>query len=48
MKKNGFDEMEGFGCSPSAVADLNIFCCEDMISDHLPEQYEDALDGLAE
>jgi hypothetical protein len=48
MKKNGFDKMEGFGCSPSAVADLNIFCCEDMIGDHFPEQYEDALDALAE
>lgn len=47
MKRNGVGKFEGIGCSPSAVSDLNIFCCEDMISDHMPEQYEDALDALA-
>ena len=36
------------GCSPSKIADMNVFCFQDMISDHMPEQYEDALDALAE
>jgi hypothetical protein len=48
MKKNfAGGSYEGFGCDPSAVADLNIFCCQDMITDHLVEPYEDALDELA-
>jgi hypothetical protein len=47
MKKNFAGSYEGFGCDPSAVADLNIFCCQDMITDHLVEPYEDALDELA-
>jgi Lipase (class 3) len=47
MKKNFAGSYEGFGCDPGAVADLNIFCCQDMISDHLVEPYEDALDELA-
>lgn len=47
MKKNFAGTYEGFGCTPNAVADLNIFCCEDMVTDHLVEPYEDALDELA-
>jgi hypothetical protein len=47
MKKNFAGSYEGFGCDPSAVADLNVFCCQDMITDHLVEPYEDALDALA-
>lgn len=39
---------EGFGCDPSAVADLNVFCCPDMVSDHLVEAYENAFDELAD
>jgi len=33
-------------CPPRTVAARNIFMCNDMISDHLPEMYEDALDSL--
>ena len=47
MKKNYAGTYEAFGCSPDDVADLNIFCNHDMISDHLCEPYEDALDVLA-
>jgi len=37
---------QAYSCSPQAVAARNIFMCNDMISDHLPEMYEDALDSL--
>jgi len=47
-KKNFAGCFEAIGCNPSKIADLNVFCCEDMVSDHLPEQYEDALDALVE
>lgn len=46
MKKNFAGSFEAFGCNPGKIAELNVFCCEDMVSDHLPEQYEDALDAL--
>lgn len=48
MKKNFAGSFEAIGCSPSKVAELNVFCCEDMVSDHMPEQYENALDILVE
>lgn len=47
MKKNFAGTYEAFGCHPNDVADLNIFCNQDMISDHLCEPYEDAFDVLA-
>jgi hypothetical protein len=37
-----------YGCDPKKVAEGNIFLCQDMLTDHLPEQYENALDALAE
>jgi Lipase (class 3) len=47
MKRNFAGTYEVFGCNPRAVADLNIYCCQDMLADHLVEPYEDALDELA-
>lgn len=48
MKYNlAAQSFEAIGCNPSKVAELNVFCCEDMVSDHMPEAYEDALDALA-
>jgi hypothetical protein len=46
MKKNFAGSYEGFGCDPKDIADLNIFINQDMITDHLVEPYEDALDEL--
>jgi hypothetical protein len=46
MKKDVTGFYEGFGCDPRAVADLNILCCPDMLSDHMVEPYEEALDEL--
>jgi hypothetical protein len=47
MKKHSTgSSFQASGCSPAKIADLNVFCCQDMVSDHLPEQYEDALDAL--
>ena len=43
--KGGF---EAVPCRPQAISDLNIFMSEDMVIDHLPEQYEDSLDALRE
>jgi Lipase (class 3) len=42
---NGF---EAIPCQPRKISDLNIFMSEDMVIDHLPEQYEDSLDALRE
>ena len=43
-KTNG--KFDAIPCRPQTVSGLNIFMCEDMVTDHLPEQYEDALDAL--
>mmetsp|Transcript_35509 Transcript_35509/g.77059 ORF Transcript_35509/g.77059 Transcript_35509/m.77059 type:complete len:309 (-) Transcript_35509:14-940(-) len=49
MKKNVISgDFEGYGCDASAVAKNTVFIGQDMFSDHLPEQYEDALDALLE
>jgi len=45
IKKNG-DKFEAIPCLPQSMAKLNIFMCQDMVTDHMPEQYEDALDAL--
>ena len=40
---------ETFGaipCCPRAIADMNIFVCDDMVAHHLPEQYEDSFDAI--
>jgi hypothetical protein len=47
-KQNFVGRFEAFACDPYKVAEGNIFLCPDMLSDHLPEQYEDALDALLE
>lgn len=48
-KKNVLSEkFEGYGCDPSSVASNTVFVSPDMISDHICEQYEDALDALLE
>jgi hypothetical protein len=47
-KQNFAGRFEAFPCDPFKIAEGNIFLCPDMISDHLPEQYENALDALLE
>lgn len=37
-----------FSCEADKVAEGNIFLTSDMISDHMPENYEDALDAIFE
>jgi hypothetical protein len=46
MKKTLSGRFEALACSSKAMASMNIFVCQDMIADHMPEQYEDALDSL--
>mmetsp|Transcript_400 Transcript_400/g.520 ORF Transcript_400/g.520 Transcript_400/m.520 type:complete len:487 (+) Transcript_400:327-1787(+) len=47
MIKNVDDNtFTGIGCKPETLRDLNIFVNQDMVTDHLPEQYENALDFL--
>jgi hypothetical protein len=46
MKKGSNDTFDAIPCQPHTMAGLNIFMCEDMVTDHMPEQYEDALDAL--
>jgi hypothetical protein len=47
MKKDvAASKFEAIGCTPEDVAEMDVFMCQDMISDHMPEQYEDALDSL--
>ena len=40
--------LEGYGCDATEVGKNTVFMSQDMFSDHLPEQYEDALDALLE
>jgi Lipase (class 3) len=46
MKRNYASKYVAHGCDAKRLADMNIFVCQDMISDHLCEPYEDALDDL--
>jgi len=39
-------KMEAFACDPRRVAQGHIYLSQDMLTDHLPEQYENALDAL--
>jgi hypothetical protein len=39
---------EAFSCCPKKVSHENIFLTPDMLSDHMPEQYENALDAILE
>jgi Lipase (class 3) len=39
-------KFEAYSCDPEKVAEGNIFLTPDMLSDHLPEQYEDAFDDI--
>jgi hypothetical protein len=45
-KKNFGGTFQAYGCDSQKVAAGNVFLNQDMLSDHLPEQYEDALDAL--
>jgi hypothetical protein len=45
-KKSFAGTFQAYGCDPKKVAAGNVFLNQDMLSDHLPEQYEDALDAL--
>jgi hypothetical protein len=45
-KKNFCGTLQAYGCDPNKVANENVFLNQDMLSDHLPDQYEDALDAL--
>jgi hypothetical protein len=47
-KHNFAGRYEAFSCDPRKVAAGNIFLTPDMLSDHMPEQYEDALDEVLE
>jgi hypothetical protein len=47
-KENEDGKFEGYACDPYKVADTDVFLCPDMVSDHLPEEYEDCLDALVE
>ena len=40
------NKFEGHGCDATKVGENTVFMSQDMFSDHLPEQYEDALDAL--
>ena len=44
QKENG--KCEASDCDPQKIAASNIFLCPDMLSDHMPEQYENALDSI--
>lgn len=48
FKQNHAGTFEVFSCDPEKVAAGNIFLTTDMISDHMPENYEDALDAVIE
>jgi Lipase (class 3) len=39
-------KFEPYACDPVRVAQCHVFVWQDMLSDHLPEQYENALDAL--
>ena len=45
-KHNFCSTFQAYGCDPNKVAAGNAFVNQDMLSDHLPEQYEDVLDAL--
>lgn len=47
-KQNFAGKFEAFSCDAEKVASGNIFLTADMISDHMPENYEDALDAVLE
>jgi hypothetical protein len=47
-KHNLAGEYEAYSCDAEKVASGNIFLTADMISDHLPENYEDGLDAILE
>jgi hypothetical protein len=48
IKRNFAGRLKAFSCDLYKVAEANVFICPDMLTDHLPEQYEDALDTLLE
>ena len=45
-KPNFVGMLEAHKCDPHKVAALNVYLNPNMLSDHLPETYEDALDAL--
>ncbi|CAJ1947885.1 unnamed protein product [Cylindrotheca closterium] len=40
------NRFEAYSCDPEKIARGNIFLTPDMLSDHMPEMYEDALDAV--
>jgi hypothetical protein len=46
-KDQSTNRVSAFGCVPDDLANLDIFVSEDMISDLMPKEYEEALDALA-
>lgn len=49
MKKHALSgEFEACAYDVMHVAKNTVFMCQDMISDHMPEMYEDARDTLLE
>jgi hypothetical protein len=47
-KHNFAGKFEAFSCDAEKLSSGNIFLTADMISDHMPENYEDALDAVLE
>lgn len=46
IKQISAGKCEASDCDPEKIAAGNIFLCPDMLSDHMPEQYENALDSI--
>jgi hypothetical protein len=46
MKKGSDHNLDAIPCQPQTMTGLNIFMCEDIVTDHMPDQYEAALDAL--
>ena len=46
IKHNFAGRFRAYNCDPEKVARQNIYFVPDMLSDHMPEQYENALDAV--
>ena len=44
--QNELGKFEAIACDPKKVAQGHVYLSQDMLTDHLPEQYENALDAL--
>lgn len=46
--QNELGKFQAIACDPKKVAQGHVYLSQDMLTDHLPEQYENALDALVE